>query len=232
MCDWQGCRAQNLYLECQDTIGQLDQLRDDFTTRDPGVAGMVSRIIACLDWKTMWLDEEPYTVWRLRDPVVAARMVERRDAMVKLGERPHRVTDIFVGTDSSDSLRADFERHGQGLGMSKRLKDEMFSYQMARVDDTWAEAAHRDITSHGKRKPASAVPFIAASQRLRTNVELYDSMDPTSQDKFHVAFRKCKAIGQLGQTFASKWRPKLGKLTNISRAVYRCDDSALFNWGA
>ena len=132
----------------------------------------------------MWVDEEPYSVWQLDNPAIAARMILRRDAMVQLGQLPHRVTELFVGKEPM-SLRCDVERLAEGHGMSSRLREEVRAYQLAKLDDTWAEAVHRDITAHGKRAPASKVPYTVASQRVVAIMASLDSMTYVETAKFH-----------------------------------------------
>ena len=87
------------------------------------------------------------------DPVKAREFLEKRDAMVAKGQQPHRITEFSVGTNE-DSLRADFEAHIEGRGMSNRLREEVTSYQLCALDDTWVEAVHRDVSLACKRATA------------------------------------------------------------------------------
>ena len=67
------------------------------------------------------------------------------------------------------------EAFANGGQQSERLWQELMSYQLGRIDDTWVEAVHRDITGVAKRGKATKVPFLGAmvwrSQTLR-EVEL------------------------------------------------------------
>ena len=127
-------------------------------------AAAASRMLATFATKFAFLAQEPYTLLRAHDRQVAAAVIEARDSMVSRGERPHRVTERFVGTHA-DSLRGDMQAYAEGGEASPELMRELLSYQLAKIDDTWAEAAHRDATNVGKRANGAKVPFIGASIR-------------------------------------------------------------------
>ena len=59
----------------------------------------------------------------------------------------HRVTLRFAEGD----LRADMEAWAAGAVPSARLLLEVQSYRWCKIDDTWAEAAHRDVSRLAKR---------------------------------------------------------------------------------
>ena len=79
---------------------------------------------------------------------MAAAWLQEHDDLVAAGQRPHRVTQFFCSRQDA-SLRADMQSHAAGRGMSDRLRCEIRAYQLCKVDDTWAEAAHRDIWYQG-----------------------------------------------------------------------------------
>ena len=143
-------------------------MRDEEMASSSDIATLIGRLLASFTWKTMWLHEEPYTIWQLPSPVVASSILSRYDAMRQLRPavaRPHRVTELLVGAGPA-SLRADMEDHARGQPMSPALWEEVLSYSLAKIDETWVEAAHRDLSSHNKRAPASNLPFASASQRV------------------------------------------------------------------
>ena len=86
---------------------------------------------------------------------------------------PHRVSVYFAG--HGDTLRADMLRHAKGGGMSQRLRAEITAYQLCMLDDTVAEAPHRDISAAASRAPSSQLPWWASSVRLDQNLQLASS---------------------------------------------------------
>ena len=94
--------------------------------------------------------------------------------MVAKGQQPHRVIEHFAGTNEG-SLRVDFEAHAEGRGMSTRLREEVSSYQLCQLDDTWVEAVHRDVSATCKRASACTFPWVAATLRLSQNLAVMDS---------------------------------------------------------
>ena len=61
---------------------------------------------------------------------------------------PHRVSVYFAGAGHG-TLRADMEAHASGRGMSPRLRQEIIAYQLCMLDDTAADAVHRDVSFEG-----------------------------------------------------------------------------------
>jgi len=164
------------------------------------------------------------------DPRVAAALVEKYDALVASGQQPHRVTEFFCA-DVDGSLREDMVQHASGSGMSSRLRLEVMSYQLCKIDDTWAEAAHRDVSSFGKRSTSAKVAITAASQRLQQSLASLDSADHREADYFYTCLRKCKAIGQTLPERALALRPVQKRMRAVQGQVYRCDASGLRSWG-
>ena len=108
---------------------------------------------------------------------MAASFLQERDDLVASGQRPHRVTEFFAGHHEG-SLRWDMEQHAAGNGISGRLANEIRSYQLAKIDDTWAEAAHRDVSIFGKKSIAASVAYTCATQRLAQTTAMADRMAP------------------------------------------------------
>ena len=165
------------------------------------------------------------------NPIVAARILQEHDDLVANGKRPHRVTDFFAGP-GENSLRADMEHHAAGQGMSDRLRCEICSYQFCKIDDTWAEAVHRDISGFGKRASAAKAPYIAASHRLQQTLASIDSMTVAETRKFYDFMRKYKAIGQLSPRRAKALRSVHRKVGDLLGQIYRYDRSACRDWGS
>ena len=146
-------------------------------------AAAATRMLATLAAKFAFLAQEPYTLLRAHDRQVAAAVIEARDGMVSRGERPHRVTERSVDTHT-DSLRDDMKAYAEGGEASAVLLRELLSYQLAKVDDMWAESAHRDATNVGKRANGSKVPFVGASMRRRQTMDSLASMTAVEQACF------------------------------------------------
>ena len=162
---------------------------------------------------------------------MAASLIKEHDDLVASGQRPHRVTSFLVGPEEG-SLRRDMEEHAAGHGMSDRLRCEVCAYQLCKVDDTWAEAVHRDVSGFGKRATAAKVPYIAAAHRLGQTMASVDKMSPSELSQFHDCMRRYKAIGQKKPGRAKKLRSLHKTVAQLEGQVYRCDSSACRDWGA
>jgi len=182
-CPWQGCRAAGLARRYLQTLREIDELRGQQCAACPDLDVVLTRMLASLQVKMEWVTEGPYLVWQAADPAVAASMIQQRDAMVAAGQQPHRVSEFFLGEHSQ--LRADMERHAMGHGLSAELKRELQSYALANIDDTWAEAAHRDDSVFCKRCPASKVPYLIASQRTLGILASLDQLTEEDEASFH-----------------------------------------------
>jgi len=165
------------------------------------------------------------------DPRVAASLLQKHDALVASGQQPHRVTQHFCA-EADGSLRSDMEKHIAGGGMSGQLRSEILSYQVAKIDDTWAEAAHRDVSSYIKRTTSSRVAHTAASQRLAQNLASVDASVGAELELYYNCIRNHKAVGQLVPRRASELKSVKKKAVVVQSHVYRTDLSSLRDWGA
>ena len=129
------------------------------------------------------------------------------------GQQLHRVIEHFAGTNEG-SLRVDFEAHAEGRGMSTRLREEVSSYQLCQLDDTWVEAVHRDVSATCKRSSACAFPWVASTLRLSQNFAVMDSARENGQDHRSLLFSKWRVICQHSAAKAIK----LILVRNSSRA--------------
>ena len=124
---------------------ELRVLRAEGQSEAPEWADDVAnRMLHTLTLKMEWVNEEPALVWQSWDRKVAGRLVEIHDRLVKEGRRPHRVTRLF--TAPGQPLRRDMERFAAGERMSPALGRELLAYSLAKIDDTWGETAHRDVS--------------------------------------------------------------------------------------
>ena len=169
---------------------------------------------------------------QVSDAHVAASFLKIHDAMVSAGQQPHRVTTYFCGQHDG-TLREDLERHAAGQGMSARLASEIRAYQLAKIDDTWPESAHRDLSRSARGCPAAKVPYLAALQRAHQNLATLDSMSATDQQRFYSMVSKHKAIvHSSGKRAQSLVAPRGVSSKAMRETVYRCGQSALRDWCA
>ena len=162
---------------------------------------------------------------------MAASFIEEHDALVASGQRPHRVTEFFAGT-AEGSLRHDMEQHAAGHGLSERLDCEIRSYQLCKVDDTWAEAAHRDVSGFFKRHTAASIAYACASRRLAQTLGTVDRMTPHQLRFFYQCMRQHKAIAQIQPRPANILRPARLKTKVVNARVYRYDKAKMQDWSA
>ena len=173
----------------------------------------------------------PFRAPEASDPAAAQRFLAEHDALVASGKEPHRVTTHFAGQHEG-SLRWDLEQHAAGHGMSDRLASEVRSYQLCKIDDTWAEAAHRDVSRTGKRMAAGTVAYISATQRLDQTMARTDTMTPQELRQFYHCMRKASAIVQVKTRPARELRPPRQKAKVIQAKVYRFDEVKMMDWSA
>ena len=167
---------------------------------------------------------------QVTDPAVASVFLRQRNDAVALGQRPHRVTEHFAGK-GNNSLRSDMEQYAAGQPMSLRLASEIRAYQLAKVDDTWAEAAHRDVSRSAKLAVAAKVPYLAASQRLGQTLASVDVMDPSRKRRFFEMMMKYKAIAQPLASLANRLIPRRClRAKGVADMMYRCGAAAMRDW--
>ncbi len=107
-----------------------------------------------LKLKCAWANEQPFTAWRVDSPARAAAFVAEFDEALAAGARPHRASAYLAG-EAPGSLREHMIRFAAGEALSPELQAELHAYRACKLDDTWAESSHRDIsraarpTTHG-----------------------------------------------------------------------------------
>ena len=164
-------------------------------------------------------------------PDVAAKFISERDSLVAEGKTPHRVTEYFAG-DSPDSLRSDMQAFAAGQRMSARLRAEFLSYSACVVDDTWAEAIHRDVSTQAKRFTCVSFPFQAATLRLQQNLDLVASLDANEAQLFANMFSNWKAVGQPNPRLALKLVKPRRSGRSVLESVYRHGRASIKDWAA
>ena len=84
------------------------------------------------------------------------------------------------------------EAHASGRGMSPRLRQEIIAYQLCMLDDTVAEAVHRDVSFEGHRAVASGINWWASSVRIEQNLKLEAS--PFGRELIHKYWPQWKSL--------------------------------------
>ena len=232
-CQWQGCRAASLASRVDETMRQLDHTRSASASEnllDDAIAA--TQMLASFKEKIAFVHQEPYTLWQARDRDVVAKLIEKRDSMVSNGDQPHRVTEYFVGKVVG-SWRDEMQAYADGGEIDQKLLRELMSYQLARIDDTWAEATHRDATTLGKRAAGGKVPYIGASLRKWQTLASLESMSTVERKYFNSAMANVRALAQRSSVKAKRLiQTRQGTLRSVASMVYRFDNAALQNWTA
>ena len=238
-CVWKGCRGPSFAARLRQFQEELVSLRS--RAIDGQTPGLSSRdVIRCLTHlmayvrlKFQWVYEAPYTVWQLDSPEVAKEFLDTHDALVAAGGTPHRVVAHFAGVASA--LRNALETHANGQGMSEALRTEIASYQFCTLDDTWVEAAHRDISCIVKKKTNVDISTVFATMRLKQNLSFLDSLAQDTQVLFHhILVPKWKSIARP----PCKLQPRRVQdcpwlqVQQVLTKVYRLGAESQYNWSA
>ena len=189
-CPWKGCRARELSSRVKRFLVELVDLRDTFATQeDAEILPALTRMLAVADLKLSWVDDLPFSIWQIDSPASAAKFLKTYDA----SPGRHRVSVRF----GEGELRKDLEAFANGRPMTDTLAIELLSYQWCKIDDTWAETSHRDVSRVGRVTPHVTVAWVASSLCLSQNIKLWDSFDMHSRERFTILFKRWKAIGQV-----------------------------------
>jgi hypothetical protein len=153
-------------------------------------------MLAVAHVKFAWVDDLPFFIWQVRSRRAAAEFLAK--AATIEGASQHRVTRRFTAGE----LRKDMDAWLAGTPLSLRLRLELESYQRCKLDDTWAEATHRDVSRLAKRVTFASQAWQSASLRLQQNLDLWAAIDGRARARFHAFFYRWKAIGHLNPRLA------------------------------
>ena len=121
----------------------------------------------------------------------------------------------------------------QVWGMSSKLRFEVRSYQLVNIDDTWAEAVHRDVSNAARSQPGANAPYICASLRTGATLASLDEMTPMEVLRFQSHVRRYRSIAHRVPGQARRLTtPKFRSHEDVVGMVYRCDATSLRHWGA
>ena len=228
VCVWQGCRASSLGQRLETTFGQLRALRTAMRADSPEADVVLTRMLHSLKLKMAWVSDEPALIWQAWDPSIAGEFIQKRDALVADGKQPHRVTELFA--ELGQPLRKDMERHAAGQGMSRALRGQLLAYSLAKIDDTWAETSHRDVSLFSSRSPGSKVAYLLASHRKGQHLAMYDQFTPGQQVRFCGLMKLYKSIGQRSAQRRRVLRNKKVSKHSLASFVYRYDIASTRDW--
>ena len=232
-CQWAGCRATTIAERSSQLQSQLLQLRVAFTDTDGAderqLAAAVTRVVDLFRLKTSWMTELAFTVWELNSSEKAAEFLARFDTASTPGSQVHRVARRFG--EPGGEFRADMEVWAEsGRLKSEELAGELMGYQLAKLDDTWQEAVHKDISNYCGTASAAAIPRVAAWHRSKQNHQLARATAGTefAVTNFVVAWKSiCQPnVARARRLIPPRWLPS----TSAMRRVYRCDDSCMVDW--
>ena len=143
-----------------------------------------------------YLSELPWLLWGVRESrEVAQKCIGDFDDSLAAGVQPHRVSARFLSPGSL--LRSAFEEFARGCELSEALSDELREYELAPLDETPAEAGHRDVTRIRSHAASSELAWWASSTRLKQNLCLYsDLIKRGLHDEFAQMWHGYKSVLQ------------------------------------
>ena len=223
-CAWKGCRAPELSARVSAFSAEMLALRDKHASHeDTDIEAALTRMLAVTQLKFAWVDDLPCFIWQVCSPASAAAFLAKFDTSA--GPQ-HRVTLRFAAGE----FRPDMEAWAQGADVSSRLRLEVQSYHWCKLDDTWAEAAHRDVSRISKRATFASQAWQSASLRTQQNLDLWDSLDAEGRARFDSMFYRWKAIGQLAPRLALSLIRRKQPVAAALHFVYRTGSHALVDW--
>ena len=167
-----------------------------------------------------YCDQLPWLLWRARDSLsVASRCLQEHDSAVDAGRVVHRVSSHFLAKGCA--LRSLFEQHAGGGAMHPDLDRELAAYEQIPLDETPAEAGHRDVTRLRSSGPNSELGWWAATTRLSQNLQVYEDMCHRGLRREFVAlWGSYKSLLQIGSRKSRGMVPLACSSSEFFRRVY------------
>ena len=152
--------------------------------------------------------------------------------MVAAGKTPHRVTRYLCAPDSP--FRKDMEHRASGGLLAVDLRAEIVAYQLCKIDDTWAEAAHRDVSCFHKRALFARPAYVSAKLRARQTLASLDILDGHDETLFWKCMERTSSLGHLDPRKSLMLTPSRKVAgAKLLALVYRNDEAATQrDWGA
>ena len=236
-CVWKGCRAKELSQRVQKLKNDLSAARGRPVLQLGLELGdqtriALTRILSTLALKFEWVDEPPYSVWRVDGPEEASRFLAQHDRQVASGQVVHRVTHYLAG-QSPLTLRAQMEEFARSGVLGHDLAQEIAAYSMCMLDDTSIEAYHRDMGHFSLRAKAATLWFRASSVRLGQNLKPYESKGARARLRLRRGYLRYKSICNKGRPRKNRKVPWRYHVTpaKVFASVYRLGQSSLRDWG-
>ena len=127
------------------------------------------------------------------------------------------------------SLRSDMEAYARSGELSERLCIEIAAYGAIMLDDTWAEAVHKDVTSISRRGQYQTFAFRASTLRLRQNIEFADATQGMANG-VAAMMKSWTAVVRRKQLPGNKIRAVRKPRQAIFNSVYRTGEAGLADW--
>lgn len=241
-CHWKGCRARAFGDRLRVAEAHIVQIRGA-STQCTGLSGQevidaATHMLSVFRLKFEWVHEPPFLIWQADSPDKAAQFIAMHDALVLSGGVAHRVSEHFCGSPGSpgspSTLRRDMDAHASGHGMTDALRAAIASYQLSMLDDTWAEAVHRDLTAVAMSRRGATIQYKAATMRLHQNLDTWANAGGASKQVFEHCLRQWKSIARPGTAPLRKRLIVVHRTNSKSLAslVYRLSAASLINWSA
>ena len=171
--------------------------------------------------KFSYCEQLPWLLWRVRSSRdIAQRCLVLFDsALAKDPSSCHRVSVHFLQPGSL--LRSQVEAFAGGGDVAHFLSAELRSYELAPLDETCSEGAHRDVNNIRTHAPGSEVGWWAASVRLGQNLRAYDDFRGKGLlGEFAKVWSSYKSVLQTDRKLSFQLRQfKCGR-TDFYRRVY------------
>ncbi len=180
--------------------------------------------------KTKHFHELPYILVHLDKPGIARQILNEFDSR---DEAEHHSLSVHFCSSVKPSLRQHVEAIApDGSNLSKELQVELTFLEKMPLDETPAEAIHKDSSHVIKKFCAGSQAFTFATVRLQQNLTKAES---ALESDFALAWHSWKSILQqprlgVGLKHIKMQRPVKLTKNEFVRKVYRLDQYALEPW--
>lgn len=168
-----------------------------------------------------FVEELPWLIWQCRTQRGAARVMQKYlDEVKRYGlAKAHRVSKLFFDVGAvADAMRS----HIDGGGLSDLLDAELRAYELVPLDETIAEASHRDVNRLTGHATAGRMVWWSITQRLEQNLSLHDKVSAAGMaHQFNECFLAWKSVMQFNANKEAKLVPSKMCGKSVVKAIYR-----------
>jgi hypothetical protein len=186
----------------------------------------------CTQLKFGGLCEWPLVVWSLRDPDVAAHVLENYDkADEATKQKKHRLEHYFCSPEGM--WRIDMEKHAARESFPKTLQDAFNRYSWCRLDEVPAEASHKEVHEiiSGATNPREV--WWSATASIHENFTIYDDWTARGlKGKFLEFFGHYKSILQTKKWKSTQLVDVRMVRSKVLDIIYNTDAVSLSDWSA